>query len=189
MSELRDSGKTNSIITVDNYRYFITCSDEDFDDPNKAPFLTELYNLFVTFSLSMKFSFACELITDLSVYKTFAARSNYKAIQQVTIDMLLNSFKDYQGIEREKRDWLLKTAPSYVIIRLINNQSLPLDLLLDPYLLERHRSDSMFDDLLREVQSIKIIRKTEIIAYYRNLVPDSKNMTDEMVLSVAGVTF
>ena len=187
MSELSELSKINNIVTVDNYRYFITCGDEDFADPEKSPFLTELYKLFATFSLSIRFSLARELMTELGAYKDFATRISYKVIQRVTLDMLLNSFKNYQDIERKEYARLLKTAPSYVIDKLINNHSLPLDFLLNSSLLEFYKFDPMFQDLQREVQDVKVRRKTEIIAYCRGFVPDSKHMSDEMVLSVAGV--
>ena len=187
MSELSELSRTNDIVTVDNYRYFVTCGNEDFEDTERFPFLMGLYKLFAGLSLSVRFSLARDLLNEIGMYKNSFNRDLLNIDQRIVLIGLLNSFKHYESIEHEEFARLLEIAPPYIIDRLINNRSLPLDFLLDSSLLEQHKYHPMFQDLQKEVRYVKTKRKPEIIAYCRNKITGSEHMSDEMVLSVAGV--
>jgi hypothetical protein len=104
----------------------------------------------------------------------------------ITVDEYKAMLKD--GISREKFIELLEDSKPAVMIHILRNKKFPIDVLLDESFLARHASDPNYWLLQICTSDAKLNRRSEVIAYYRNKISDSEHMSDDMVLSVAGVS-
>lgn len=102
---------------------------------------------------------------------------------------LVLSFGNYDGISYDEYIELTSNPSLHIIVAyLLRNKSFPLDYLLDSFLLKHHEEKPFYWVLERYVKEAKISRKEEIITHCRSLISGSESMSNEMVLSVAGVS-
>lgn len=186
--ELDELTKAKDIATVNDYRYFITCGAKEFIDDEKRYFLMRLHKSFVSsLSLREQFAIASELLTEIDTHYNVEVRRSSSVEKWEVITDLFDSFEYCESIEEGEYVRLLEIAPERISVQLIRNNSLPLNLLTSPSFLKNREADPAYAKLQFELARAKNKRLPEIIAYARKLVFDSEYMTDEMVVSVAGI--
>lgn len=144
---------------------------------------------FSNLSEEEKFHIAKQVLPELKAYNDKRSMKSGTTSNKAALNSyLLNCFEYCDGISYEDFSQLLGGSDIYpVIIYLIRNKSFPLSLLLEPTLLKSYQNSPHQLYLEGYVKYVKASRMVEIIAYCRGLVPDSENMSDEIVLNVAGV--
>lgn len=170
----------DSSITVENCRFLLS-EGQVSDDYVKT--LSSL-------SDRERFDIAKHLLSEIELrHNKLRAKAGYYSNQLKVILSLLDSFQDYNGILYEDfRDFMSNGDLFVVTAYLIRNKSFPIAFLLNTSLLEPHKKNPYVNILEEYIRHAKIIRRPELVTYCKNLVPDSESMSDEMVLSVAGVT-
>lgn len=140
-------------------------------------------------SLGEMFALAKQLIEELDNYDgSYVEGDKFTAEQQLTYAKLMSPFYRYEYITVDEYTWLLKHAGLDVTLAIIENRHFPIHLFIEVSFLGRHFGAPSFGVLQRAIANVKQNRKSEIIDYYRNQIPNSEHMSDEMVLSVAGVS-
>jgi hypothetical protein len=144
-------------------------------------------------SLSMKdkFEISKQLLKELEEYDAYyyAYDVTSFAEQWKTYFALLNSFHDYNGISREEFAFLLEKASCAIVAVAIGNDAFPIDFLIDTSFVERHQIHFNYWVIESCLNTAKQRRRKEIWDYYKSIVPGSENMTDEMILSIVGISF
>lgn len=145
---------------------------------------------FSNLSEEEKFHIARQVLPELKAYNDrLSMKSGTTSNKAALNSSLLKCFEHYDGISHKDFSQLLSGLDIYpVVIYLIRNKSFPISLLLESTLLKSYQKSPHQFYLEGYVKHVKASRMAEIIAYCKYLVPDSESMSDEMVLSVAGVT-
>lgn len=173
-------------ITVEDCRKLLTQKREDFYSyQEEKVFYGRVYRVIVdSLSLEERFNLAKMFHKELEFYEEFRLMDEKKA---QSVSALLDSIRDYQGIIYDDFVFLLDKVGIGFITMLVMNSAFPIEFLLDGSYLKRHVNHPSYFVLEYAVDLAMDNRKTDILSHYRNLVPNSESMSDEMVLSVAGV--
>lgn len=177
-------------ISIQDCRDLLADKLSHLDDTAERVRLTNAYNEFVTVtSLEEMFILAKQLLKELDEYdNSYVEGIKFTTKQQKTYAKLKAPFYHYDGITPNEYNWILENAGFDVVLATIENKRLPVPLLIEGSFLTKHVNAPYFAVLRRTVADVKRKREVEIISYYRNQVPNSTHMSDNMVLSVAGVT-
>lgn len=140
----------------------------------------ELRKRMESLPLKEKFKLAFELIPELNAYSQSSMFKSYSVYEHLT-----GSFSLYSSITSDEYYSIVTSLSSKLITSILTNPSFPVDLLINN---EAWRYNLNQKDTYIFITIVKIYdeRHDEIIAYYRDQVPDSEHMSDEMVLKIAG---
>lgn len=163
-----------------------------FIDDDKIQFVVDVHKTLLSLPSKEVFNLAKQLLKEIEIHN-----NNYYSSSQTVryafehhdfVRILIDSFETCQEISRKEFLWLLEESGVNITARITRNIALPIDILLAPSLIERHlgKSDNWLIELCQA--EAKGRRRQEIINYYRDIVPNSKAMSDEIVLSVVGIT-
>jgi hypothetical protein len=176
----------NAEITVDNCRGLLKGEVKD------AELVTALVDAFAGLPIKEQFAFAMELRREISFYYGYSfedAKSGISSFQSLMFDSLLRSFEVYTEISREEYDVLLTDGNLYgIILSLLGNKSFPVDFLIETSWLEKYADHSKGWLLEGYLKGRQATRRFEIMAYFRDIIPNSEHMSDEMIMSIAGIT-
>lgn len=177
-------------ITVQDCRDLLSDKLSHLGNSAERVKLTNAYNSFVaSTSLEEMFLLAKQLLKELDEYdNSYVEGVKFTTKQQKTYAKLKAPFYHYDGITRDEYNWILENAGFDVVLATVENKRFPVSLLVESSFLTKHINAAYFAVLRRTVADVKRKREVEIITYYRGQVPNSTHMSDNMVLSVAGVS-
>lgn len=174
-----------SIITVRDYKDFLECTDESL--LYEKHFMDTYTKITATYSAEERFKLAKKVMSELNKYGKPNVFGKIYWGQKETLITLTQSFVECENISHKEFIQILNKANLATAKLLIQNKIFPVDILVDSSFFERYKSHPEYSFLENTIQHLKSYRFLEIIDYYRNIVPESENMSDEMVLKVAGV--
>jgi hypothetical protein len=157
-------------------------------DPVLGNYIDAINNL----SYKKRFVLAKELLPELESSGILAGTGfgSSRTKEAEVYTALLSSLEMYAGIPREEFIELITNPNSYVVVTyLVKNKALPIDLLLSELLLHGHKNKFFYWIMKKQLEDVKLLRYPEIISHFRSIVPDSKHMSDDMVLKIANFTF
>lgn len=153
----------------------------------------ELINSIRDLSVSEKFNLAKELLQEISFYYKLDSQLQAQnkalklsSIRASALTPLILSFEFYDSISTEEYEQLMENNSYVIMASLMKNDSFPITFLIHDSWIENHLNEPKYWYMKEYVSIIKKSRKSEIVSYYRNLVPNSESMSDEMVMSIAG---
>jgi hypothetical protein len=130
-----------------------------------------------------KFYIAKQLLPEIGLYDNIQP----KTLKMNLIFILLAVFEEYNNISREEFVLLLDGASVSATSYIIQNDAFPVDFLVDLSFLHYNTSNLKNIALGNTIHFTRMRRILEVLSYCKGIVPDSEHMSDEMVLSVAGV--
>lgn len=108
---------------------------------------------------------------------------------------LIGEFMDSEILSYEDFAYVASNGSLFMVGCMLYNDSYPLDLLVDYVYLQDDDSGSEdlgllgFPNFKSILESFREYRIKEVASFLRKRIPDSKSLTDEMVLNIAGVAF
>lgn len=99
---------------------------------------------------------------------------------------LLIPLTSYNNFSREDFEYIVNNGSLLVVKNTVVNRSFPLNLLVDNELYLKHKESPNLFLLDEELRRIRFNKSKAILQYFRNEIPDSEYMSDEMVLKIAG---
>lgn len=178
----------DTTLTVEECRELIKPSSEWSLDKKLFNSLNSARDLLTdTLSIRERFELAKQLLPELEVYDGwFDHAPIVPAGQRGSITALLRSFQQCEDIIHAEFISILNEASIFITDLIVRNPTLPIGILMEPSFLSRHLFDSKYSELVLTIRFIKTRRVDEVVAYFRELIPGSESMTDEMVLKIAG---
>jgi hypothetical protein len=182
-------------ITVDDCQLLLKNSRELLTSRGERQALARTRNGLLNASLKKHFDLAKNLVTELEEYLIWFSREHLTPNMQLRHSLdpteghdyiadLIRSFELYDGISYDEYVQALNKAGRSIIKVLFGNMSLPITLLINDKIFEAHSQYLLIKDEIEEARKYRI---SEIVDYCRGIVPYSENMTDKIVLSVAGI--
>lgn len=118
-------------------------------------------------------------------------------VQGKFVDELFTVFSEYKNFSVEEIKFLMENSPTPAIHNLLRNKHLPLEFLIDnSYYNRSYEVFSMAGRIYMGAQTVASTRQKQLPRIIRELrdtlkqtTPEVDSLTDEMVLSVSGVTF
>jgi hypothetical protein len=141
-----------------------------------------------------QFAFARELSRDISFYYELSQsesrqdKTQFSHVQLMLLGHLVKFFETYDDISLEDyADWVTGDDLYIIVASLLKNKMFPVDFTVDTSWLNKYANHPQYWLLKMYTRVLRDNNKPEIIAYCRKSIPNSEHMSDEMVLSVAGV--
>jgi hypothetical protein len=100
---------------------------------------------------------------------------------------LLNAL--YNSTKISEKDWqqLVGNCSFKLFVGMARNSSFPVKFLVSDNPFEEELASPVSDSYKSQLRGVIIDRLPEIVVYTKSTIPGSESMTDEMVLSVAGI--
>lgn len=140
-----------------------------------------------------QFAFARELSRDISFYYELSqsesrqTKAHFSHVQLMLLGHLVKFFETYDDISWEDyANWVTGDDLYVIVASLLRNEMFPVGFLVDTSWLNKYVDHSNYWLLKMYTRVLQDKKKSEIIAYCKQLVPGSEHMSDEMVLSVTG---
>lgn len=142
-----------------------------------------------------QFAFARELAREISFYHELSqssqsgqTKAQFSHIQLMLIGHLTKFFETYDEISWEDyADWVTGDDLYTIVASLLRNKMFPVDFIVDTSWLNKYVNHRAYWLLEMDTRVLRDNKKPEIIAYCKRLIPGSEHMSDDMVLSIAGV--
>jgi hypothetical protein len=168
--------------TVERYKNLLngTVNLNSFDTDREI-------SLVSSFSIEERFYLAKNLLDELDSLKrgvTGLYPSNFARFFSASLlDALVSS------VEVPNDEWqdLVDNCSLTLLSHIIFNSSLPVEILISENAFGSHSGDPLFLYFQYRFGIAKLGRHSDIVHHFRGVVPNSEHMSDEMVLSVAGV--
>lgn len=140
------------------------------------------------FALARELSREISFYYELSQPRSGQAKPQFSHVQLMILGHLTKSFETYDEIPWE--DYAVLTADDdlcIIVASLLKNKMFPVDFLVETSWLNKYMNHPQYWLLKMHTRVLRDNKKPEIIAYCRQSIPNSEHMSDEIVLSVAGV--
>jgi hypothetical protein len=136
-------------------------------------------------SIQERFDMAKGLLLELGEYNNISFYRREILDNAIHLSRgLTRALSTFEGASFADFEYLVENASFCLFYCIITNTSFPVSLFVES---ERVRDYIEGDGANYLARSHWDERRDEIAAYYRSIVPNSEHMSDEMVLSVAGV--
>jgi hypothetical protein len=153
-----------------------------------------LLKTIASLSVGEKFNLAKELSRELSFYYELDSQPpvqnetpKLSSIRASALTPLARSFEIYDSISIEEYAQLMESNSYIITASLMKNDSFPITFLIYDSWVEKHVNESGYWYMKEYVRITRKSRKPEVVNYCRNLVPNSENMSNDIVLKVAGI--
>lgn len=175
-----------SILVEDCKRVFDVSTNYESDDYTP---IDRLYSALGKTTDAERFDLVKQLLNELETFYLFwYEESSWKFSPAARIySTLLRSLEFAKNISREDYLYMINNAHAYIVDSLVVNPEFPVDLLIDDSIFANHGDDYFLNELKFTVEGVILHRFEDIVTYCRGIVPGSENMTNDMILSVAGV--
>lgn len=136
-----------------------------------------------------KFELVKELLEDLNSFyflkkKTLSRHSEARTMYSY----LTNTVGSYDGISKEDFLNLIKKGNVDLLGEAVRNPNFPIELLFNRSVFDKYADEPNFDWLQEKINLAMWSNERfhETVAYIRHLVPNSRVMSDEIVMSIVG---
>lgn len=141
-----------------------------------------------SFSMEDRFYLAKNLLNELDYLRTGSGHypSNFaRFFSAALLDALISPVK----VSNEEWQYVVDNCSLHLLSDVIKSPSFPVEILISEKAFEEHFTNPLFPYFQFHFDRVISARFPEIVHYFRSMVPNSEHMSDEMVLSVAGVSF
>jgi len=143
-------------------------------------------NIIIAIDGNMAFELSKSLLPELAEY-TDSLNTKKVLLSAITYlySRLTSFLSDFKGASLADFEYLVDNASFCLFSYILTNPSFPVALFVEN---ERAQNYINSDEVNQFALSHWYERRDEIAVYLRDKIPNSEHMSDEMVLSVAGVT-